>query len=141
MKKILTLIFILGFSLCSFSQGNRDKIKTLKIAFITEKLNLSAKEAQAFWPVYNNFQENFYKLREELHNKRKNVNFNTISDKEAETLLKEIAIIESKKHNLKQNNVTNLLKVISAKKIILLDKVEDDFKRKMFEEYKNRRGS
>ncbi len=140
MKKILTIIFVLGFYLLSFSQNNRDKIKTLKIAFITERLNLTEKEAQAFWPVYNNFEEEFMKLRHQSYEKRKNIDFQNITDKEAETLLNEIHVIEKKKYMLKENFMNDLLKVIPPKKIILLNKVEDDFKHKMFEEFKNRRG-
>ena len=33
----------------------RDKIKAQRIAFITERLNLSPDEATKFWPVYNQF--------------------------------------------------------------------------------------
>lgn len=139
MKKTLTIIFVLGFYLLSFSQDNRDKIKTLKIAFITEKLNLTEKEAQAFWPVYNSFEEDFMKLRHQSYEKRKKVDFQNISDKDAEALLNEIRTIENKKYTLKENYINDLSKVIPAKKIILLNKVEDDFKRKLFEEFKNRR--
>ncbi|WP_166964874.1 hypothetical protein [Yeosuana marina] len=140
MKKILTIIFVLGFYLVSFSQDNRDKIKTLKIAFITEKLNLTEKEAQAFWPVYNSFEEEYMRLRRQSYEKRKNIDFQNITDKDAEALLNEIRVIEKKKYTLKENYVNDLLKVISPKKIILLNKVEDDFKHKIFEEFKNRRG-
>ncbi|WP_339917721.1 hypothetical protein [Yeosuana marina] len=140
MKKILTIIFVLGFYLVSFSQDNRDKIKTLKIAFITEKLNLTEKEAQAFWPVYNSFEEEYMRLRRQSYEKRKNIDFQNITDKDAEALLNEIRVIEKKKYTLKENYMNDLLKVISPKKIILLNKVEDDFKHKIFEEFKNRRG-
>ncbi|WP_338359441.1 hypothetical protein [Yeosuana marina] len=140
MKKILTIIFVLGFYLVSFSQDNRDKIKTLKIAFITEKLNLTEKEAQAFWPVYNSFEDEYMKLRRQSYEKRKNIDFQNITDKDAEALLNEIRVIEKKKYTLKENYMNDLLKVISPKKIILLNKVEDDFKHKIFEEFKNRRG-
>jgi hypothetical protein len=47
--------------------------------------------------------------------------------------------MENKKYTLKENFINDLSKVIPAKKIILLNKVEDDFKHKMFEEFKNRR--
>ncbi len=37
--------------------GNRgEKIEALKIAFITQKLELSSEEAQKFWPVYNQYE-------------------------------------------------------------------------------------
>ena len=57
-SKILTLIFVLFFSFSLSAQVNkesREKIKTLKIAYITEQLNLTAKEAQDFWPIYNTY--------------------------------------------------------------------------------------
>ena len=139
MKKTLTIVFVLGFYLLSFSQDNRDKIKTLKIAYITEKLNLTEKEAQAFWPIYNSFEDEFMKLKHQSYDKRKNVDMQNISDKDAEALLNDIRAMENKKYTLKENFINDLSKVIPAKKIILLNKVEDDFKHKMFEEFKNRR--
>ena len=35
----------------------KEKIRAYKVAFLTEKLNLSAKEAQKFWPLYNEFDQ------------------------------------------------------------------------------------
>ena len=42
----------------AFSQvkaQNGEKIQALKIAFITQKLQLTPDEAQKFWPVYNQY--------------------------------------------------------------------------------------
>lgn len=138
MKTLTSILFILSFSIVAFAQGNRDKIKTLKIAFITEKLNLSEKEAQQFWPIYNSFEEDMSNFKRLAHDSRKNVDLNTISEEEAVQLLKQIRTNENKKNALENDYTDRLTKVISAKKIILLHKIEDDFKRKMFEEYKRR---
>ena len=35
----------------------------MKIAFITEKLSLTTKEAQSFWPIYNEYSQKIEKLR------------------------------------------------------------------------------
>lgn len=139
MKTLTNIIFIIGFTLISFSQSNRDKIKTLKIAFITEKLNLSEKEAQQFWPIYNNFEEESSKLKRDNYELRKNMNFDTISEEDAKKLLNDIRLNENKKQSLENDFIDRLTKIMSAKKIILLHKIEDDFKRKMFDEYKKRR--
>ncbi len=61
MKKILLIIlfFPSGFSALFAQERNEDnleKIKALKIAFITQKLNLSAEEAEKFWPIYNQYE-------------------------------------------------------------------------------------
>ena len=138
MKTLTSILFILSFSLITVAQGNRDKIKALKIAFITEKLNLSANEAQQFWPIYNSFEEDMSNLKRQAYNTRKEVDLDAISDEDAVQLLKQIRTNENKKHALENDFIDRLSKVISAKKIILMHKIEDDFKRKMFEEYKKR---
>lgn len=68
MKKYLLLMF----SLCTFlivnaqkKGGNDDgnKIQALKIAFITQKLDLTTAEAQKFWPVYNEYDDEVKSLK------------------------------------------------------------------------------
>ena len=38
------------------AQSQHDKIEALRIAFISQQLNLSPAEAQRFWPVYNQYR-------------------------------------------------------------------------------------
>lgn len=60
MKRFLLLLMILAGSLWANAQkaGSRsEKIQALKIAFITQKLQLNPEEAQKFWPVYNQYQK------------------------------------------------------------------------------------
>ena len=138
MKTLTSILFILSFSVIMGAQANRDKIKTLKIAYITEKLNLTEKEAQQFWPIYNNFEEENSNLKKQAHDARKTTDLNTISEEDAVQLLKKIRLNENKRQSLENDFIDRLTKIMSAKKIILLHKIEDDFKRKMFEEYKRR---
>ncbi|MEN3324378.1 sensor of ECF-type sigma factor [Mariniflexile soesokkakense] len=138
MKTLTSILVILSFSLITVAQSNRDKIKTLKIAYITEKLNLSEKEAQKFWPIYNAFEDENSRLRTEAYEARKKINFETITEDDAKQILKESRLNDNKKQAIENEFINNLTKVISAKKIILLHKIEDDFKRKMFDEYKKR---
>jgi hypothetical protein len=62
MKRIIIIIL---FSLTGFSsikaqdfdkEKRIEKIQALKVAFITQKLNLNTDEAQRFWPVYNRYE-------------------------------------------------------------------------------------
>ena len=57
MKKYLLILFILLGSLSQIKaqEPNGEKIQALKIAFITQKLQLTPDEAQKFWPVYNQY--------------------------------------------------------------------------------------
>src|SRR4029077_7532326 len=61
MKRLILLLTLFIGSI-SFANAQNDKedraqkIQALKIAFITQKLELSADEAQKFWPVYNRYE-------------------------------------------------------------------------------------
>jgi hypothetical protein len=73
MKKIASLILLLGFfSINVFANGNHQgqeppgrKLAGLKIAYVTNQLNLTPEEAEKFWPVYNNYINEFRKARME----------------------------------------------------------------------------
>jgi|SRR5450631_498915 len=54
MKRCL-LITILVSAVLFVSAQNGTRIDVLKIAYITNRLNLSPEEAQRFWPIYNNY--------------------------------------------------------------------------------------
>lgn len=142
MKHVLIIIFCLTFGASSFAQDRmdrNDKIKALKVAYITDELDLTKAEAEKFWPIYNTFEEKMHELRKEAFEDRKAINYETLTDAQADALIQKFKISNTKKNELFNKYVSDLQKVISSKKIVLLKKVEDDFKRKMFEEYKKRR--
>lgn len=45
------------------AQNGREKIQALKVAFITQKLHLTPSEAQKFWPVYNQYDNEIMQVR------------------------------------------------------------------------------
>lgn len=143
MKQTILIVFAILISTVGFSQNRDDhheKIKTLKVAYITEKLSLSQTEAQKFWPIYNKFEDDYDALRDASSERRKSIDMENISEAEAKKLITEMNELSNNRHQLFEKYMTDLQTVLSAKKVVLLKKVEDDFKRKMFEEYKNRHG-
>lgn len=60
-----------SFSLAN-AQGNRggrtEKVDALKIAFLTQKLELTSAEAEKFWPVYNQYEDEIQSVRKENRN-------------------------------------------------------------------------
>ena len=139
MKKNILLLTLILFSTISFSQDKHEQIQALKVALITEELNLSEIEAQKFWPIYNAFEEKNSQLRKDSREKRKSIDFETISDSEAKTLLKELNVMSNKKNDIHNKYISDLQKVLPAKKVLLLNKAENEFKHKMFEEFKKRK--
>jgi hypothetical protein len=46
-----------------------EMLESLRVAYITKQLQLSPEEAQKFWPVYNNYQQDQRKLMKEHKDK------------------------------------------------------------------------
>lgn len=142
MKKHIITLLVLLLSFSAIAQKDQvkqhEKLKALKVAHITEQLNFTSKEAQAFWPIYNSFEEEKHKLRESSAVKRKNLDVKKLTEKEAELLMKEMQNLEEAKLKSELNYVDKLSKIISYKKIVILFSAERSFKRKMIEEYRAR---
>lgn len=141
MKKTIIALLFITFTFSAFAQkGERkERIKALKVALITEKLELTETEAQKFWPIYNAFEKEMEMLRINGREKRRNINLETISESEAKIALQDLLAFEKEQQELRADLVENLLTAIPAKKIILLKVVEEQFKKSMLEELKKRR--
>ncbi len=138
----LTIMLLLSFN-SNAQQKERigkDKIRSLKIAFITERLDLSPKEAEDFWPIYNAHEKEIERIRskERSHTHGTHKNKAELTEKEAEKLIYDILSIEEKRYKEKRDFLKKVKSKISAKKTILLMKAEEDFRRKLFRKYKER---
>lgn len=148
-KNILPLImFLITFSFYAQDDKKvdekREKIKAYKVSFLTTELELTPTEAEKFWPVYNAFDDKQYELR---HQKMKTYmrkldddKINSISEKEAATLLSQMESTDKELYLLREKYISNLKKILSAKKILKLKKSEDDFNRKLLKQYRDKAG-
>ena len=142
MKKTLVLIFAIAITTIGYSQRSpekREKMKSIKIGYITEKLNLTPKEATKFWPIYNKYDEQVTKMWDSKIEKHKELELPDISESEAKRILDEYAKNKKQKYDLEEDFIKSLNSVISNKKILLYLKAEHQFKRKMIEHYKKRK--
>jgi hypothetical protein len=142
MNKIVTIALIL-FTLLSYGQrGNREKIKSLKVAFITERLELTSKEAQQFWPIYNKFEDKRELLRKkeriEIRDKMQEVS--TLSETESTNLLDKLISFKEEAEKLDASYVKEIKTVLSAKQALLLLSSEEEFKRELLKRYRQNRG-
>lgn len=139
MKTLHILLLTLFVSVSVFAQKPvREKIIALKIAHITEQVDLTKEEAQKFWPIYNANEDARNKLREQSSVKRKNKKIEELTESEAKMFLLDMEKIEKQKVELQSKLLNQLFEILPAKKIIKLYQAERSFKQKMFEEYKKR---
>ncbi|MCI2227860.1 hypothetical protein MC378_01690 [Polaribacter sp. MSW13] len=148
MKKTALLLTVLLFaSFFTNAQKKESKganIKTLKIAFITEQLNLTSKEAQKFWPIYNKFDEKLHQLERvekyKLITQIKDAGgTDNISENDAKTIMKKIADLDKKIYTTKVDQDIELTKVLSYRKILKLKSTERDFIRNLMKKYRRKK--
>ena len=144
MKSIYTLLLLL-FSTVLFGQDidNRiERVKALRVAYISDKLELTPDEAQKFWPIFNQFDDKQFDLqrqKRQLMHKLKPENASNLSDKETAQLMAEDDRIETEIQTNRRQLVKNLQGVIPNQKIIMLRQIEVEFKQKLLNQIKNRR--
>ncbi|GIM60897.1 hypothetical protein [Capnocytophaga canis] len=141
MKLIYTFLLFNLFTFSVFAQkeDNYERIKTLKIGYITEEVSLTAEEAKKFWPIY----EKYNKILHDLHTEAKTCRRHgfskkeNLTEKEALEILKKDTELGDKISKISKDKDKELLKVISARKLVLLKNAERDFHRKLMTQYKN----
>jgi archaellum biogenesis ATPase FlaH len=142
-KRALILCTLLFGTFLMHAQGPvRDRIKTLKVAFITEQVGLTSEEAQQFWPIYNAHEETMEDIRRK---ERAQIHANIaraqeLSTNESEQLLDNLLALQFDKQKAEREFLSKLRTVIPAKKVLLLVKAEEDFKRQMIQQFRKRRG-
>ena len=125
-------------------KGDRNKIKALKVSYITEKLNLSELEAAKFWPVYNKFEKERFNLYHEKHRSLKKKievagGIDNLTENQAKNFANELLVAEKAKYESQVKFQKDLSKIISYKKIVKLGEVEREFNRRLFRRYKNQK--
>lgn len=132
MKKIL-LIFTLTFFICTTVVAQGGKVDALRIAYISKRLSLTPEEAKIFWPIYELYKKdlNDLRIRYKAVLKAEPEDMTAKTDAEAEKMLAEMIAYKQAQIDLTKKYITEFGKAISKKKIVLLYKSEEDFKREL----------
>jgi Spy/CpxP family protein refolding chaperone len=141
-KHLLTVLLLTSTLTFYGQESKKEKIKALKIAYITKDLNLSSAEAEKFWPVYNAFDEKQFDLRmvkmRKIRKELKSQPLDNVSDAQANALLNQIEQLEDDIYQNRRKLNVELRKIISPTKILKLKQVEDDFNKTLLKEYRKR---
>ena len=108
----------------------KEKLKAHKIAFITERLQLTPAEAEKFWPVYNENEatvENLHKEFRKAHNFEPE-DIDAMNDTEANAFIEDHLKNEQQMFEQRKTFIGKLKGVIPSKKILLLMEAEKDFR-------------
>ncbi len=140
---VLTVLMASSVNLLGQRQQNRldrmEKIKSQRIAFLTERMSLTPDEAQKFWPVMNEFFKNRQDLLREFRNQWSwDIDVSKLTEREAERYAEgQIQNLEMAAKLARQLH-EELRKILPAKKIAQLYEAEEEFNRKLVRERINR---
>ncbi|MBI9038125.1 MAG: hypothetical protein JEY97_08340 [Bacteroidales bacterium] len=150
-SKILAIFLMILFSINCFAQvrgekqkfrdNMRQKIEAQKVAFITNKLDLTPEEAQSFWPLYNEYEIKRKSIQKELVDgpPPPTEKIWQMSDKEAEQMIQDHFVKGQAMLDFKIEFYEKIKNVISVKKILILFEAEKEFKRILFEKIEEHR--
>lgn len=139
LKQLLTFALLaLVMSVSAYAQpgtghdGWRERVRSQKIAFITSEVGLTPQEAEKFWPVYNQLEEERMKGVMELGRSFSDLEKaieSGVSDKDIEQKLKAYARAQAHQNELDSVPVERFEKVLSKAKIAKLYLAEEKFRR------------
>ncbi len=117
MKKYILILALLfgGFSMAFAQEGDdlnkQERIKALYVAYVTQQLKLTPDEAQKFWPVHTQFENDLKGVKQDLPE-----------------LVKEEARL-----NIKKKYQENFAKIVGVNRCERFFRMSDEFKRKLRE--------
>ena len=136
MNRYLLILILLNLNF-TFSQENKmtfERLKAIKMTFITEKVGLNNNEEIFFWRVYNDFEKRIYeRSSQKIRSIRKKYfkEIDSISSLEAYKAINQMNFLENLALELKQKRDLQLLDSLSPNKVLKVQHAEYRFKREM----------
>lgn len=125
-------------------QGDRqwrfEDMKAKRAAFFTERIGLTPREAERFWPVYNTLESEKEKLnvrRRKLFQSTK-VNNNGVKVPDFEKISDEMIDIKVKEVNLEKLYHEKFKKILSPEKMLKYYQVEVDWGKELLKQFQRR---
>lgn len=115
----------------------QDKIEAYKIAFFTEKLQLTPEESRQFWPVYNQFENEQESLKNRYKVEGRKIEL--MSDTEVDDFINRQIEMEEQTVKLRRDYIRRFKEILPIRKVAMLQRIDTEFKRALLEEIKQRR--
>lgn len=148
-RKIMIIAAILVFGAANAFANNetkedwKEKIQSEKIAFLTMEIELTPQEAQVFWPVYNEINEEkdqaMYEIIKYYWEMSKAIEAGK-SEKEIKALLDKYLEAQEKQRKIDEDAAEKYKKVLSTTKVAKLYIGEEKFRRQHIRKLRDMQG-
>jgi paraquat-inducible protein B len=143
MKKgifILSILLFVPIAKISAQGQNLEKLNAYKIGFFTKRLDLSSAEAEKFWPVYNDYQDQKTRIQFEKNMiiRRFNQSAGTLSDSQLSEMGDKLAATIVQESALAVTFHNKLKEVLPPAKVIRFYQAENQYKVQLLNELQGR---
>lgn len=147
-RTLLGLMLLMGTTLLHAQEDDMPppsdermkEIKAQKSAYLTSKLSLTPEQAQHFWPIYNQFDEERETIRRSMRDLMKGAHKEgaTMTEAQASDLLEKGLAARQRELDLEKLYSERFKKSIGAIKTVELHKAERDFNKEVLRRFRER---
>jgi hypothetical protein len=135
----LLFAFIPAFVQAQDRAGRNEEIESYKIAYLTQKLDLSPGEAKVFWPIYTDWQKELNALRAERNKNvisfRKIDEIEKLSDTEIHSLITNEINFKQRNLNIEKKYYSRLKSSLPLKVVGKYYRAQETFKRELLNRF------
>lgn len=148
MKKLIVVTVALVMNSIQFSKAQeeldpskRERLEALKVAYLTQELQLTPEEAQRFWPLHNEMTQKMRDMRKQQRVTRMEAknDFDSMSDAELSEAINKEFEFEQRELDLKKEYNIKFIKILPIKKVAKLHIAEKGFRRELLKGARDRR--
>ena len=148
MKKLVSFLLLTLLFTAAFGQRGQggpqrreamERIHAAKMAYITDRLNLSSEQSASFIPLYKEYEDEMRYTRKSFMQKYKGMDIDAADDATAMQYVDDNLDFQQKAIEIKRKYNDKFLKVISPQQITELHTAEREFKQLLMKRLQERR--
>ena len=147
MKHISIILLLITISIASLAQPNHkrnpnrqeqlERVHAIKVSYLSDRLKLTSKQAEQFWPVYNEYESEMQEIRKKYFQKYKDADKK--NDEVARNLIDDNLDFQQEALNIKRKYKERFLSVISSEQLVKLNASEKEFNKLIQQRIKKKR--
>lgn len=117
----------------------KEELESQKVAYITNKLELTTDESKAFWPVYDEREKEIKEVRKGIReNLKEGKDLDNLTDDEVKKLMDETLELKKKELEIEEKYNTKFQTVIPVKKVAKLYWAERKFNEEVLKAWRDK---
>ena len=144
MKKTIILnVVILFFGMAAYAQKptteyDKEKLEAARVAFITNRLDLKPEQAEKFWPLFNQYNEERRKMMVKVSTLNRE-SMQELTETRAKEIIQKRFSIQQQLLDMEKLFMDEITKVISPQQAIKLGGVNREFTRQVYQRHRGGR--